>query len=96
MKRIILTETQYKRLIKKRLNEQEVVFKDPKDKYDITNEMMQLLIHLKFYIDTMANKSLYIDTEFAPVAPTPKNPVTQLPISPDFICLRPIKLCGIN
>ena len=61
MKRIILTETQYKRLIKKRLNEQEVVFKDPKDKYDITNEMMQLLIHLKFYIDTMANKSLYID-----------------------------------
>ena len=76
MKRIILTETQYKRLIKKRLNEQEVVFKDPKDKYDITNEMMQLLIHLKFYIDTMANKSLYIDTEFAPVTPTPKNPVT--------------------
>ena len=61
MKRIILTETQYKRLIKKRLNEQEVVFKDPKDEYDITNEMMQLLIHLKFYVDTMANKSLYID-----------------------------------
>jgi len=61
MKRIILTETQYKRLIKKRLNEQEVVFKDPKDEYDITNEMMQLLIHLKFYVDTMANKFLYID-----------------------------------
>jgi LAS superfamily LD-carboxypeptidase LdcB len=61
MKRIILTESQYKRLIKKRLNEQKVVFKDPKDEYDITNEMMQLLIHLKFYIDTTANKSLYID-----------------------------------
>ena len=61
MKRIILTENQYKRLIKKRLNEQEVVFNDPKDEYDITNEMMQLLIHLKFYVDTMANKSLYID-----------------------------------
>lgn len=61
MKRIILTESQYKRLVKKRLNEQKIVFSDPKDEYDITNEMMQLLIHLKFYIDTTANKSLFID-----------------------------------
>lgn len=61
MKRIILTERQYKRLTKNRLNEQKVVFRDPKDEYDITNEMMQLLIHLKFYIDTTANKLLYID-----------------------------------
>ena len=61
MKRIILTENQYKRLTKNRLNEQKVVFSDPKDEYDITNEMMQLLVHLKFYIDTTANKLLYID-----------------------------------
>lgn len=61
MKRIILTESQYKRLIRKKLNEQKIVFTDPKDEYDLTNEMMQLLIHLKFYIDTIANKSLYID-----------------------------------
>lgn len=61
MKRIILTETQYKSLIKKKLNEQEVVFNNPKDEFDVTNEMMQLLIHLKFYIDTIANKSLFID-----------------------------------
>ena len=61
MKRIILTESQYKRLVKKRLNEQEVVFNNPKDEFDITNQMMQLLIHLKFYVDSIANKSLYID-----------------------------------
>jgi len=61
MKRIILRESQYKRLVKQRLNEQKIVFKDSKDEYDVTNEMMQLLIHLKFYIDTIANKDLYID-----------------------------------
>ena len=43
MKRIILTETQYKRLIKNRLNEQKVVFRDPKDEYDITNEMKNVI-----------------------------------------------------
>jgi len=61
MKRIIIRESQYKRLVKQRLNEQKIVFKDSKDEYDVTNEMMQLLIHLKFYIDTIANKDLYID-----------------------------------
>ena len=61
MKRIILTESQYKRLIKKNLNEQKIVFSNPKDEFDITNQMMQLLIHLEFFIDTIANKFLYID-----------------------------------
>jgi murein DD-endopeptidase MepM/ murein hydrolase activator NlpD len=61
MKRIILTENQYKRLIKKNLNEQKIVFSNPKDEFDITNQMMQLLIHLEFFIDTIANKFLYID-----------------------------------
>jgi flagellum-specific peptidoglycan hydrolase FlgJ/LAS superfamily LD-carboxypeptidase LdcB len=61
MKRIILTEYQYKRLIKKNLNEQKIVFSNPKDEFDITNQMMQLLIHLEFFIDTIANKFLYID-----------------------------------
>ena len=61
MKRIILREDQYKRLIKKNLNEQKIVFSNQKDEFDITNEMMQLLVHLKFYIDTTANKLLYID-----------------------------------
>jgi hypothetical protein len=61
MKRIILTEEQYKRLIKKNLNEQKIVFSNPKDEFDITNQMMQLLIHLEFFIDTIANKFLYID-----------------------------------
>ena len=61
MKRIILREDQYKRLIKKNLNEQKIVFSNPKDEFDITNQMMQLLIHLEFFIDTIANKFLYID-----------------------------------
>ena len=61
MKRIILREDQYKRLIKKNLNEQKIVFSNPKDEFDITNQMMQLLIHLEFFIDSIANKFLYID-----------------------------------
>ena len=40
---------------------QTITFNNPKDEFDITNKMMQLLIHLKFYVDSIANKSLYID-----------------------------------
>ena len=41
---------------------QTIIFNNPKDEFDITNEMMQLLIHLKYFInDSIANKSLFID-----------------------------------
>jgi antitoxin component YwqK of YwqJK toxin-antitoxin module len=42
-------------------NGQKIEFKDSNDEYDITNEMMQLCIHLKFYVEIIANKNLYID-----------------------------------
>ena len=40
---------------------QKIEFSNPKDEYDITNEMSQLLIHLKFQIDEKMDKVLYIN-----------------------------------
>ena len=46
MKRIILTESQYKRLVKQNLNER-VIYSDPKDKYDATP-------NIRTYLDTLS------------------------------------------
>ena len=40
---------------------QKIEFSNPKDEFDITNGMMQLLIHLEFFIYETANKSLYVE-----------------------------------
>jgi hypothetical protein len=52
MKRIILTESQYKRLVKQNLNER-VIYSDPKDEYDATP-------NIRTYLDTLS-QNLMID-----------------------------------
>ena len=60
MKRIILTEQQYRRLVRQNLTEQKVVFNNPEDEKDVSSEMMQLITHLEYFLDTIANKPIYI------------------------------------
>lgn len=61
MKRIILTESQYKRLVKQKLNEY-IVYSDPKDEYDATPNIRLYLgtlgqnLKLKYDINTYVSK----------------------------------------
>lgn len=61
MKRIILTESQYKRLVKQKLNEY-IVYSDPKDEYDATPDIRLYLgtlgqnLWLKHNVDTYVKK----------------------------------------
>jgi len=61
MKRIILTESQYKRLVKQKLNEY-IVYSDPKDEYDATPDIRLYLgtlgqnLQLKHNVDTYVKK----------------------------------------
>jgi murein DD-endopeptidase MepM/ murein hydrolase activator NlpD len=61
MKRIILTESQYKRLVKQKLNEY-IVYSDPKDEYDATPDIRLYLgtlgqnLRLKHNVDTYVKK----------------------------------------
>lgn len=61
MKRIILTESQYKRLVKQKLNEY-IVYSNPNDKYDVTPEIRLYLgtlgqnLKLKHDINTYVSK----------------------------------------
>jgi murein DD-endopeptidase MepM/ murein hydrolase activator NlpD len=61
MKRIILTESQYRRLIKQKLNEY-IVYSDPKDKYDATPDIRLYLgtlgqnLKIKYDINTYVKK----------------------------------------
>jgi murein DD-endopeptidase MepM/ murein hydrolase activator NlpD len=61
MKRIILTESQYRRLIKQKLNEY-IVYSDPKDKYDATPDIRLYLgtlgqnLKIKYDINTYVSK----------------------------------------
>ena len=61
MKRIILTESQYKRLVKQKLNEY-IVYSDPKDEYDATPNIRLYLgtlgqnLKIKYDINTYVSK----------------------------------------
>lgn len=61
MKRIILTESQYKRLVKQKLNEY-IVYSDPKDEYDATPDIRLYLgtlgqnLKIKYDINTYVSK----------------------------------------
>lgn len=61
MKRIILTESQYKRLVKQKLNEY-IVYSDPKDEYDVTPDIRLYLgtlgqnLKIKYDINTYVSK----------------------------------------
>ena len=61
MKRIILTGSQYKRLVKQKLNEY-IVYSDPKDEYDATPDIRLYLgtlgqnLRLKHNVDTYVKK----------------------------------------
>ena len=60
MKRIILTESQYKRLVRQNLNEQRVVYEDPKDEKDINYDMFSILDSVAYILDGAFNKKLYV------------------------------------
>lgn len=60
MKRIILTESQYKRLVRQNLNEQRVVYVDPKDEKDINYDMFSILDSVAYNLDSVFNKNLYV------------------------------------
>jgi len=60
MKRIILTESQYKRLVRQNLNEQRVVYEDPKDEKDINYDMFSILDSVAYILDGVFNKKLYV------------------------------------
>ena len=62
MKRIIITESQYKKLIKQNLNEQykKIVYLNMRDAYDINPEMLRVLEYLNYKFDSLYNKPLYV------------------------------------
>lgn len=60
MKRIILTESQYKRLVRQNLNEQRVVYEDPKDEKDIHYDMFSILDSVAYNLDGAYKKNLYV------------------------------------
>jgi len=62
MKRIILTESQYKRLVRQDLNEQykKIVYLNMRDAYDVNPEMLRVLEYLNYKFDSLYNKPLYV------------------------------------
>ena len=63
MKRIILTERQYKRLVRQSLNESErgdIVFEDPEDEKDVDSDIDWLLGYLKGIVWTKFQKVIYV------------------------------------
>lgn len=60
MKRIILTESQYKRLVRQNLNEQRVVYEDPKDEKDINYDMFSILDSVAYDLGGAYKKKLYV------------------------------------
>ena len=62
MKRIILTESQYKRLVRQNLNEQykKIVYLNMRDAYDVNPEMLRVLEYLNYKFDSLYNKPLYV------------------------------------
>ena len=60
MKRIILTESQYKRLVRQNLNEQRVVYEDPKDEKDINYDMFMILDSVAYDLGGAYKKKLYV------------------------------------
>lgn len=62
MKRIILTESQYKRLVRQNLNEQykKIVYLNMRDAYDVNPEMLRVLEYLNYKFDRLYNKPLYV------------------------------------
>ena len=62
MKKIlIITESQYKRLVRsKKIVSEQVVYKDPKDEKDIHSKMFRILGSVGYGLKTLFNKPLYI------------------------------------
>ena len=61
MKRILVTENQYKRLVKN-LNEQFITYKNQEDEKDVSNEIMQTLSYLhKIMKSANIDKNIYIE-----------------------------------
>jgi murein DD-endopeptidase MepM/ murein hydrolase activator NlpD len=60
MKRIILTESQYKRLVRQNLNEQRVVYENPKDEKDINYDMFTILDSVAYNLGGAYKKKLYV------------------------------------
>lgn len=59
MKRIILTESQYKRLVRQKLNES-IIYSDPKDEYDATPKIRKYLGTLSQNLTLKYNVDLYV------------------------------------
>jgi hypothetical protein len=61
MKKILITENQYKRLVKK-LNEQYVVYNNIEDEKDVSNEILQTLYYLTaIFKENGIRKDVYVD-----------------------------------